>query len=288
MAIYKGALDDEGAAEVTKESAESKGYDDSNFKLDSDSKYIIHDETRVLSMESDGGSHTDVYYEIDLDNQTISKISERYQYSIIERNGKATQKLSRTKTLEYTKTLDYTVSSNAGYIIRRVKTMNLKDESSSNIGYWTLEGLNYKEDINATKPIQYLKSLVKSFDNIKDEPNAFKLDNDNKYVIKPVRVCSGCSADTHIEVDLDNNSFVREKDHMELTTASIPNIEVTVEKRGTIDENNANELKTLIANLSGEEDKDSKSTYYYVIIGKNGTKFVYDDETINKIGELLN
>ena len=45
----------------------------SNFILDSDSKYILTTNTKILTMQDDGGSHMNNYYQIDMIFSVLTK-----------------------------------------------------------------------------------------------------------------------------------------------------------------------------------------------------------------------
>ena len=74
------------------------------FVLDSDNKYLVETPTKIITYASDGGSHTNDYYEIDLDSRTITELEDKYKgtkgYLYI---GKVQEK----KTIEESKTEEY-------------------------------------------------------------------------------------------------------------------------------------------------------------------------------------
>ena len=50
----------------------------SNFTLDSDSKYILTTNAKIFTMQDDGGSHINDYYQIDFDNNQVTKCEDKY------------------------------------------------------------------------------------------------------------------------------------------------------------------------------------------------------------------
>lgn len=54
-----------------------KGKDKNN-----DINYTIITNSRWLTMLNDGGSHTNIYYEIDLENQNVNKVTESYHANL--------------------------------------------------------------------------------------------------------------------------------------------------------------------------------------------------------------
>ena len=74
------------------------------FALDSDNKYLVETPMKTISYASDGGSHINDYYEIDLDSRTITELEDEYKgtkgYLYI---GKVQEK----KTIEESKIEEY-------------------------------------------------------------------------------------------------------------------------------------------------------------------------------------
>lgn len=57
---------------------EKDSYTQSNFVLDNENKYVVTTNTKWISMQNDGGSHTNIYYEIDLNENTIVECADKY------------------------------------------------------------------------------------------------------------------------------------------------------------------------------------------------------------------
>ena len=93
-----------------------------NFELDSKNKYTIITDLRWNTMQNDGGSHSSLYYQIDLDNNIISKVQEDYHANL---GGTS----SKQKSVIYIKKIDTNI---------QVEVKSLVDEIIT------------KEDINET------------------------------------------------------------------------------------------------------------------------------------------
>jgi len=46
--------------------------------IDNENKYIITTNTKWISMQNDGGSHTDIYYQLDLNGNIVKKCEDKY------------------------------------------------------------------------------------------------------------------------------------------------------------------------------------------------------------------
>ena len=53
-------------------------YSKSDFIVDGEGKYIITTYTKYATMQSDGGSHTNIYYQIDLNENKVIKCEDKY------------------------------------------------------------------------------------------------------------------------------------------------------------------------------------------------------------------
>lgn len=273
LAIYKGNPDIKNNTEMV------EGYDDSNFKLDSDNKYIIHDDTSILSMENDGGSHTDVYYEIDLNKNNVSKISERYQVKTSEKNGKAIQTRKRTKKLEYTKGIDYSLSE---YILKDyLKRLDkINDNGRQDIGYLLVDK-DVETYIYNENALKRLKALLNYFDNMSDSP--FKLDSSNKYVVHKVDDTKEDTKYPYYEIDLASKTMYVINDTTDFKDIT----------KSTIDDDIAKELQQLFSDINSEkecsdENDCMKYGYHYFVENSNFAKNVDDVREVNRIEMLLN
>lgn len=126
------------------------------FKLDSDNKYQIITDVRYKTMRNDGGSHTDIYYEIDLDSSTVTKIKDDY-YANIGSKSKI------EKNILYTKEIDSNMKKQVKSLIDEVtKKEYSRDENRYN--YYTILGLNLKKDIYNSDTIIKIEGVLQKLD----------------------------------------------------------------------------------------------------------------------------
>ena len=127
------------------------------FELDSANKYVITTDLRWITMQNDGGSHTSIYYQIDLDNNVIIKVEEAYKANLA---GKP----STEKDIIYTKKIDNQI------FIEEIKSF-LNDLISkedvnelNNYNFFTLSSLNYEKNLYNTTTIKIINSLLEKID----------------------------------------------------------------------------------------------------------------------------
>ena len=110
----------------------------SNFILDSDSKYILTTNTKILTMQNDGGSHMNNYYQIDFDNNQILKCQDKYVgRKGYEYKGKIiyTKKLNEKETSEIKSLIDEIIA----------KKDEEQVQSTSNFNYYTISTIDDEE-----------------------------------------------------------------------------------------------------------------------------------------------
>ena len=125
----------------------------SNFTLDSDSKYILTTNTKIFTMQKDGGSHMNDYYQIDFDNNQVTKCEDKYVgFKGYKYKGK----------ILYTRNLNEDEINELKLLIDEVITK--KDDgqntSTSNYNYYTLSTKDY-EDISI-----YDETIINKFESI--------------------------------------------------------------------------------------------------------------------------
>ena len=129
-----------------------------NFKLDSKNKYIVTTDYRWLTMMNDGGSNTNIYYQIDLDNNIVSQISEVYKANLSGTSNK-------TKNVSYTKKINNSISQEIKSLLNEVLSSEDKNEPK-NYNSFVIETLNVEKDIYNTNTIKSLKELLKKIDEL--------------------------------------------------------------------------------------------------------------------------
>ncbi len=110
----------------------------SNFILDSDSKYILTTNTKILTMQNDGGSHMNNYYQIDFDNNQIIKCQDKYVgFKGYEYKGKIiyTKKLNEKEKSEIKSLIDEIIA----------KKDEEQVQSTSNFNYYTISTIDDEE-----------------------------------------------------------------------------------------------------------------------------------------------
>lgn len=113
----------------------SKEY--SNFILDSNSKYILTTNAKILTMQDDGGSYMNDYYQIDFDNNQVTKCQDKYVgFNGYEYKEKIlyTKELNENELNELKSLIDETIE----------KKDDDQDTSISNY-YYTLSDKDYGE-----------------------------------------------------------------------------------------------------------------------------------------------
>lgn len=132
-----------------------------DFDLDTDNKYILHTDERFLSMQNDGGSHTDLYFEIDLDNNKITKVIDDYKVETID----SKMKMNKTSTKVYVKDIDSNFSKELKTFLDSLNT-EIDESGESTYEYYTIEGRSFAKNISSTTTIDKIKSMIERIDNI--------------------------------------------------------------------------------------------------------------------------
>ncbi len=156
FAIYSNTIthtitSSEGEYSVVDEDADA-------FELDSMNKYIITTDFKWLTMRNDGGSNTSIYYQIDLDNNTIRKVQEDYKANLAGTP-------STTKGVVYAKKIDAQI---------QLKVKNVLDEviakedinDTHNYECFTVEYFDGEKSIYNENTIKEIKSLLKEIDEL--------------------------------------------------------------------------------------------------------------------------
>ena len=119
----------------------------SEFKIDSENKYVLTTNLGMLTMESDGGTHTSEYYGIDLDKKRVYKYQDSYKgFEGYEYKGK----MVKRKSLN-----DVEVSSIQNIFDDVISNNGQTEISGININFYTLDTKNngqikiYDKDIIA-------------------------------------------------------------------------------------------------------------------------------------------
>ncbi len=136
----------------------SKVSSNEEFTLNSANKYIVITNTKYLTMQNDGGSHTNIFYEIDLDTNNITKIKENYQANL-----GAT--LDSVITKVYTKNIDAELSNEVKKILNEALTKEDINEPE-NYNFLIIETLNNKKEIYSLETISNINKLFSKIDEL--------------------------------------------------------------------------------------------------------------------------
>ncbi len=135
-----------------------KTIDNYTFKLDSKNKYEVITDMRYLTMLDDGGSNTNVYYEIDLDNKIISKIQEVFHANLMGTP-------STDKKNIYTIKINNSIKKEIDNLLDEVKTKEDINDTN-NYNFFTIKSLNFEKNIYNEKTIEKIKKLLKKVDDL--------------------------------------------------------------------------------------------------------------------------
>ena len=129
------------------------------FKLDSKNKYTITTDLRWKTMLNDGGSHSSIYYQIDLDNNIISKVQEDYHVYL---EGTPN---SQQKNVIYIKKIDTNIQSDVKSLLNEIITKQDINETH-NYDFFTIKSLDAEKDIYNANTIESINSLLKKIDEL--------------------------------------------------------------------------------------------------------------------------
>lgn len=133
--------------------------DEDDFVVDNKSKFQIFTDYKWKTMMNDGGSHTDIYYNIDFDNNTITKVRKDYSANL---GGKS----SIDVEIVYTADLTYRYKNNLSNLINETKYSNLID--NGNYSYYTLVGYDFTYNIYNRNIIEKYRNLLEEIDEINE------------------------------------------------------------------------------------------------------------------------
>ena len=131
-----------------------------NFELDSKNKYTIITDLRWNTMQNDGGSHSSLYYQIDLDNNIISKVQEDYHANL---GGTS----SKQKSVIYIKKIDTNIQVEVKSLVDEIITKEDINETH-NYNFFTISSLNTEKDIYNINTIENINVLLKKIDELKN------------------------------------------------------------------------------------------------------------------------
>lgn len=126
------------------------------FQLDSGNKFEIITDFRWRTMLDDGGSNTNIYYQIDLDNNIVKKVQEEYYANL---GGTPTT----NHEIIYTKKIGKELSEKSKLLLEKVFTKeDVNDEN--NYEFFTIRTFKKEKNIYSTNMITQINSLLKEID----------------------------------------------------------------------------------------------------------------------------
>lgn len=142
--------------------AEDKQIDINNyvFELDSKNKYTIITDLKWKTMLNDGGSHSSLYYQIDLDNNIICKVQEDYHANL---GGTP----SKQKNVIYIKKIDTNIQVEVKSLMNEIITKEDINETH-NYEFFTISSLNTEKKLYNINTIENINVLLKKIDEFKN------------------------------------------------------------------------------------------------------------------------
>lgn len=128
------------------------------FKLNNENKYKIETAMKWKTMQNDGGSHTNIYYNVDFENNVISKIVEDYQANL---GGKTKHEVSEI----YNKKLDFELQKDLKLLL--VELMEKEDiNENKNYNFVTIYNLNNEKIIYNLNSIEKINEVLELIDKL--------------------------------------------------------------------------------------------------------------------------
>jgi len=139
---------------VNKVINKEQDYIKSDFVLDSNNKYKITTNMKWMTMRNDGGSHTNTYYQIDLNENKVIKCEDKYVgFEGYEYEGK----------ILYSKKISEKEKQDLKLIIDNITNNSVDEPEKSNYDFYILSSLN-KDDVKI-----YDKNTIKSLQDLLEE-----------------------------------------------------------------------------------------------------------------------
>ena len=139
-------------------SIRSRKEKDYTFKLDSNKKYEIITDQKYLTMQNDGGSHTNVYYQLDFEEAIVVKKEENYHANL---GGTPT---TDSKTI-YTTLIPADLSEELQKTISDILDKEDEDDGT-NYEPYTIKTQNEEKEIYNYDTIDLLKELLDELDDL--------------------------------------------------------------------------------------------------------------------------
>ena len=137
-------------------------YDKNQYKFELEgNKYIIETDEGQITMMNEGGSHTDIYYEINLDENIVKRVSENVDYSKVGPGGIP----EINKKIMYTKNIDFKMQQEIKMTLAQVlEKEDIND--SKNYHCFVITSESIEKTIYNTKTIKILRKLLNKIDEL--------------------------------------------------------------------------------------------------------------------------
>lgn len=139
---------------------DDKSIDTNNyvFELNSKNKYTIVTDYRWKTMQNDGGSNSSIYYQIDLDNNIISKVQEDYHANL---GGTPTKQ----KNVVYIKQIAIDIQEEVKTLLTEIIDKEDINETH-NYNSFIILNLNTEKEIYNVNTIENINVLLKKIDEL--------------------------------------------------------------------------------------------------------------------------
>ena len=128
------------------------------FELDSENKYIVITDAKLKTLQNDGGSHVNIYYQIDLDNNLISKVQEIYKANL---GGEPIVKID----IQYIKKIDSSTKEETKTLLEDILTKEIIEEVYTAYAY-EIKTINNKKEIFDQKIIDTINDFINKLDEL--------------------------------------------------------------------------------------------------------------------------
>lgn len=131
---------------------------DYTFELNNKNKYTIITDMRWKTMQDDGGSNISIYYQIDLDNNIVSKIEEYYKANL----GSTPE---TKKNTIYIKKITSKINKDIKLLLEEI-IINEDIKEKYDYNSFTILNMNDEKEIFNSNSIKKIKNLLEKIDNL--------------------------------------------------------------------------------------------------------------------------
>lgn len=131
---------------------------DYSFELNNKNKYKIETDMQWRTMQNDGGSHTNIYYNVDLNKNIISKIKENYQANL---SGKPKTTISKI----YEKEIDIKLQKELKSLLNEIIEKEDINETK-NYHCFTIYSMSHEKKIYNINTIEKINNILEKIDKL--------------------------------------------------------------------------------------------------------------------------